>query len=202
MKIIKNTQIKIFSKLLLCCMLLAMVLIITACDEYTENATQEYPIECEYSTETELPLGEPDADPFDGMFEVWADTTQKLGVDFIERSVDDIERIIVFINPFAGETFYITERSEIERLYSILAETIVTFVNENPTKRKAITGDVEFMLHLEYSDGDYDEILSHPLSNWAGEAVIVRMLDTVGYIEDLRFILGVNEEIWEFIAKL
>ena len=191
----------------LCCAFLVMVLTMTACNEDAGNTIPEYPAESEYSIEADLPTGESDLEcPYGGMFDVWTDTTQELGVDFLEQRADSIERVVIFINPFQGKTFYITERSEIERIYYILTETIVTFVNMYPNYMQAIRGDVEFLISLEYFDGTVDEILPHSLAAFKeADNVIVRKLDVRRdnvLMEDIGFIIGVNERIWDFIGNL
>jgi len=84
---------------LLCCAFLVILLLLTACTKHTENITQEYHGELEYSAEAMLSIEGADTDPFDGMYEVWTDTTQKLGIDFMEQHVYSIDRIVVLLNP-------------------------------------------------------------------------------------------------------
>ena len=195
---------KILVKTLLYCISFMMLLMFAACDAYVTNLESDYLANSESSTSAELTTGEADEDPFGGMFDVWTDITQELGIDFMEQYSDSIKRVVIFINQDRTGIYlsnYIIERSEIEFLHRLLTETIVTFVNMHPTYMQSIRGEVDFAIVLEYYDGTVDEIQAYE----RGYNVIVRMLNVKrddALQENIGFILGVNERIWEFIDIL
>jgi len=187
-------------KIFICCLFVAMILTLTACDEYSANLMPEYP------TETELLADESDLTPNFCIDEF----LQEIDIDFMEQRAGEIERIVVVTLPYLRRmelsaeermqprTFYITERSEIEYVYNILNETRAIYINEHPYHWQAWMEGMEVFLFIEYANGEVSEIQSYDI----GHNIIGRFLDTVGDHNDPGYILGINERIWEFIDNL
>ena len=121
--------------------------------------------------------------------------------NFITQPLDDIERIVILLDPNWGgnlRTFYLTEQSEIEYLYNLLNETTLTHVNEHPMHYESLQYDLAFRIRVEYVNGEVDEI-----GDFYGMPYeIYRYLDTRGSNNDPGFLVGTNERIWEFIRNI
>ena len=203
---------RMIKRILLCCVLLIFIFMLSSCDEYTENLMPEYPEKIEYQAETDLPLSESNPRLYEFL--------QEIDIDFMERRESSIERIVIVTFPylrmmydsieFKAQTrtlpefrmqtrrFYITERFEIEYVYSILNETRAIYINEHPYQWQAWTEGMEVFIDIEYANGEVSEIQSHSIEH----NTIGRFLDTVGNHNDPGYILGINERIWEFIDNL
>jgi len=189
-------------KMFISCMLLTIILTLTACDEHSINLMSEemeYQVETEYEPEAGLPLSE--RDPW------WYEFLQEIDIDFMEQRASSIERIVVVTFPYLRadraelrpqtRTFYITERSEIEYVYNILNETRAIYINEHPYHWQALLGDFDFFVYVEYVNGEVDKFQEY----YRPHNVIGRFLETRG-VNDPGYILGINERIWEFIDNL
>ena len=192
MKAVNNDMNKTFLKhisiSLLCGLLLLFVLMFAACEKHPESLISENLIETEYyHTEVELSME----------YNIIQESISK----FITQPMNYINRIVVLLDPnWMGDlrTFYIIERHEIEYVYSLLMKTQVVNVNQHPAHYQSIQSDLEFIIRLEYINGEMDEIGDF---NRLHEEIF-RFLDTKGSSGDLGFIVGSNEEIWKFIENL
>jgi len=122
-----------------------------------------------------------------------------LRVPFITQSMENIDRIVVLIDPYHGgtlRTIYITEQSKIEYVYELLKETKVARVNRWPDHLSSLQFDSKFEVRIEYQNGKVDEIRA------VASDAIFRMLDTKGNSNDRGHIRGSNEKLWEYVHNL
>ena len=124
-----------------------------------------------------------------------------LRVPFITQSMENVDRItVVFYSYFSGgydkEEIYITEQSEIEYAYSLLKATNVTLVDRWPDHSSSLQFDSAFIIHLEYRNGKKDIIKAKSSSG------IFRMLNTTTNHGDQGYVMGTNEELWEYVLSL
>jgi len=126
-----------------------------------------------------------------------------LGIPFITQGIDNVERVVVIIDPHYPindeRIIYITEQFEIGYLYGLLRRTTVTGVNRWPTHTSSLRMDREFIIHVEYKDGQVDQFHSEKGSR--GD-FIFRFLDTQGIDGDPGFIWGRNHNLWEHVRSL
>ena len=126
-----------------------------------------------------------------------------LGIPFITQSVDNIERVVVILDPHCSindeRIIYITKQSEIGYLYGLLGRTTVTSVNRWPTHPSSLRMDREFIIHVEYKDGQVDQF--HSAKGSLGD-FIFRFLDTRGIDGDPGFVVGRNHNLWEHVRSL
>ena len=127
-----------------------------------------------------------------------------IGTSFVTQSVDNVERVVVILNPHCPinderRIIYITEQSEIGYLYGLLRGTTVTSVNRWPTHPSSLRMDREFIIHVEYKGGQVDQF--HSAEGSLGD-FIFRFLDTRGIDGDPGFIVGRNHNLWEHVRSL
>ena len=128
-------------------------------------------------------------------------TINEYNINFITQTLNNIDRIIILLDPNEGGTlitFYITEQVEIEHLYNLLTETIIKVVNKYPTHNQSFQSNVEFIVRLEYRDGNADEFFDYSRRSLQ----IARFLDTRGPHNNEGFIVGENIRIWDFVYNI
>jgi len=190
-----------------CLLIIAFALSLVACDVYLSESESapEMGIERELQQELDIEVATQELAQEVDIEATTPELAQEVNLNFVTQSVDYIDRIAVVLNPnwhghvWQGDftTSYITERAEIEYVYSLLTAVKVVYFNKYPRHYESIQSDSEFLIRLEYSDGATDEFYGFILH----EREIVRYLDTRGPHNDPGFIFGRNEEIWDFIAE-
>jgi len=175
---------KLFSKntkaLILCCVFCLVSVVLSGCDEGTENKTTESSTKQDYTSGNEPAQ----------------DVEHEIIFDFVTQTVENIERIAVMLDSGDQKTIHLTEQPQIEHIYSLLEETTVIGIEEHPGHSTHPMWGSHFIILLEYQDGGVDEF--HTAEN---PELILRLLDTRGGSGDRGFIIGINEILWEYILK-
>lgn len=118
---------------------------------------------------------------------------------FITQTKDNLANVTFILEPYhlgQNKVVRVTTRSEMEQVYEILNRTIKLHAYKYPRHSESIQWDSDIAVHFEYRNGKKDEFLINKNGS------IVRFLTTSGDSNDPGYIIGSNEELFEFISSV
>lgn len=122
-------------------------------------------------------------------------------VSFVSQNLKNVDKIIVLIDPNQGgdlKTIRITERDKIKYVYDMLKETEIEHTTRWPDHLVSIQFDAEFVINVEYQNGEMDRYTA-PQNDGSR---IYRYLKTKGNNNDPGYVVGFNNELWDYIISL
>ena len=96
-----------------------------------------------------------------------------------------------------GETYVITEKNEMKEIWDILAKTKDLEINKYPQHAESVQWDPQFRIIIEYSNGAQQMYASTEVYGR-----VFRFLKSKGGTGDPGYMVGDNEELWQYISAL
>lgn len=119
------------------------------------------------------------------------------GGKFVSQNPNEIEKITITHYPYDKNKLYIDvikDKSQIEKIYNILAGTENIKKDRYPSHAESVQWDSKFIIDIDYCDGKQENIFSAERNG-----SICKILNNKGTSGDRGYMLGENKQIWEYV---